>query len=143
MAPNENDDWMGPPTVRYQGNLDGPCLLEDLGPIDLSGIKWIVVGGGKRSRCSANDEGVGYLVREQCEREGVSFFFKQWGGVRKGKAGRELDGRCYNSMPRRSDYPALPESDRKRLLIDLEKRLSAVRQEQFTFEHPASPDKLS
>jgi protein gp37 len=27
------------------------------------------------------------------------FFFKQWGGVRKKKAGRLLDGRTYDEMP--------------------------------------------
>jgi len=29
----------------------------------------------------------------------VPFFFKQWGGVRKKKAGRLLNGRTYDSMP--------------------------------------------
>jgi protein gp37 len=38
-------------------------------------------------------------VRDQCERAGVPFFFKQWGGVRKSKAGRELDRKTYDGMP--------------------------------------------
>ena len=38
-------------------------------------------------------------IRDQCQAAGVPFFFKQWGGVRKGKAGRELDGRTYDAMP--------------------------------------------
>lgn len=29
----------------------------------------------------------------------VPFFFKQWGGVRKKEAGRELDGRTWDEMP--------------------------------------------
>jgi protein gp37 len=30
---------------------------------------------------------------------GVAFFFKQWGGVQKKKAGRELAGRTWDEMP--------------------------------------------
>jgi protein gp37 len=29
----------------------------------------------------------------------VPFFFKQWGGVNKKKAGRELDGEIWGEMP--------------------------------------------
>jgi protein gp37 len=32
---------------------------------------------------------------------GVAFFFKQWGGVRKERTGRLLDGREWNEMPAR------------------------------------------
>ena len=38
-------------------------------------------------------------IRDQCQRGGVPFFFKQWGGVRKGKTGRDLDGQTYDGMP--------------------------------------------
>ena len=38
-------------------------------------------------------------IREQCFEANVPFFFKQWGGVRKDLAGRELDGRTYDAMP--------------------------------------------
>ena len=34
-------------------------------------------------------------IRLQCEIANVPFFFKQWGGVQKKKAGRELDGRTW------------------------------------------------
>jgi hypothetical protein len=30
----------------------------------------------------------------------VPFFFKQWGGVRKKEAGRTLDGRSWDEMPK-------------------------------------------
>ena len=39
-------------------------------------------------------------IRNQCTAAGVSFFFKQWGGVFKKRTGRELDGRTWNEMPR-------------------------------------------
>ena len=38
-------------------------------------------------------------VRTQCKAQGVAFFFKQWGGVRKSSTGRELDGRTYDEYP--------------------------------------------
>ncbi len=45
---------------------------------------------------------VGDQSARQCEAAGVPFFFKQWGGVQKGKHGRELDGRTFDEMPARS-----------------------------------------
>jgi protein gp37 len=38
-------------------------------------------------------------IRDQCQDVGVPFFFKQWGGVNKRKAGRFLEGRTWNEMP--------------------------------------------
>ena len=38
-------------------------------------------------------------LKKQCNARDVSFFFKQWGGVRKDLTGRELDGRVYEAMP--------------------------------------------
>jgi protein gp37 len=42
-------------------------------------------------------------IQEQCEKADVAFFFKQWGGTNKKKAGRELEGRTWDDMP---DLPA-------------------------------------
>jgi|SRR6266498_4424455 len=39
-------------------------------------------------------------VRDQCLRAKVPFFFKQWGGVQKKRAGRTLEGRTWDEMPR-------------------------------------------
>jgi len=38
-------------------------------------------------------------IRDQCQKADVPFFFKQWGGINKKKAGRELEGRFWNEMP--------------------------------------------
>ena len=74
-------------------------LLEQLGPFDLTGIDWVIVGGesGPGARPMAS-EWV-YSVKESCRLYGVSFFFKQWGGFQKKKAGRSLNGRNYDEMP--------------------------------------------
>lgn len=74
-----------------------------LGPLDnlcLEGIDWVIVGGesGPKAR-PMNAEWV-LSIRDQCLRANVPFFFKQWGGVRKKKFGRTLDGRTWDEMPR-------------------------------------------
>jgi len=38
-------------------------------------------------------------IKEKCRKANVPFFFKQWGGVRKKKAGRLLEGRTWDEMP--------------------------------------------
>jgi len=38
-------------------------------------------------------------IQAQCERKHIDFFFKQWGGTNKKKAGRMLEGRTWNAMP--------------------------------------------
>src|ERR1700678_1149905 len=75
-----------PAAVRF---LSVEPLLEDLGPVDLTGIHWVIVGGesGPGARPIAKEWILS--LRDQCERAGVPFFFKQWGGVRKGKTGRQ------------------------------------------------------
>lgn len=74
-------------------------LLEDLEPVDLAGIAWVIVGGesgaGARPMEPAWVEG----LRDHCGRANIPFFFKQWGGVRKGRAGRVLDGRTHDQTP--------------------------------------------
>jgi protein gp37 len=74
-------------------------LLEDLGEINLQGIHWVIVGGesGPGAR-PMHEEWVRNLHR-QCLFHRVPFFFKQWGGVRKGKTGRSLNGRTYDEFP--------------------------------------------
>jgi protein gp37 len=73
-----------------------------IGPIqnmDLENINWVIVGGesGKKSR--PIKEWWVWDIRQQCQEVGVSFFFKQWGGINKKKSGRLLGGRTYDEMP--------------------------------------------
>ena len=85
-----------PAAVRF---LSVEPLLEDLGRVDLTDIHWVIVGGesGHGARPMAA-EWVRAL-RDHCAASGTSFFFKQWGGVRKSKAGRALDGRTHDDQP--------------------------------------------
>jgi protein gp37 len=74
-------------------------LLEDLGQVDLSGIHWVIVGGESGPGARPMLEESVRNIRAQCQSQAVAFFFKQWGGVRKARAGRELDGRTYDEFP--------------------------------------------
>jgi protein gp37 len=99
-------------------------LLEDLGEVNLTGIHGIIVGGESGAGARPLKEEWVLSLRDQCERAGVAFFFKQWGGVRKSKTGRELKGRTYDELPRRAATPVPPEVRRHELLARAE-RVSA------------------
>lgn len=63
-------------------------------------LDWIIAGG--ESGPHARHVSIDWMrsVRDQCTAAGVPFFFKQWGGVQKKKAGRELDGRTWEEFPK-------------------------------------------
>ncbi len=88
-----------PHLVGCQRFLSIEPLLEDVGILDLSGIHWVIVGGESGRGARPMREEWVVSIREQCERTDVAFFFKQWGGVHKSKAGRLLEGRTYDEMP--------------------------------------------
>jgi protein gp37 len=85
-----------PAVVRF---LSVEPLLEDLGRVDLSGIHWMIVGGESGPRARPMHPDWVRRLRDQCQAAGVSFFFKQWGGVQKSKTGRELDRRTHDEQP--------------------------------------------
>lgn len=94
-----------PAAVRF---LSVEPLLEDLGKLDLSGIRWVIVGGESGPGARALEVSWVRSVQRQCEDQGVAFFFKQWGGVQKAKHGRELDGRTWDEFPEIEELPAAP-----------------------------------
>lgn len=74
-----------------------------LGPIPnlkLEGIDWVIAGGESGPGARRMDPSWVVGIRDQCQRSGVPFFFKQWGGVHKKKAGRTLEDRTWDEMPR-------------------------------------------
>jgi protein gp37 len=93
-----------PAAVRF---LSIEPLLPDLGDIDLSGIHWVIVGGESGPGARRMEEAWVRSIQRQCEAQKVPFFFKQWGGVQKSKAGRTLDDRTWDEFPR-----AIPEGPR-------------------------------
>jgi protein gp37 len=107
-----------PAAVRF---LSVEPLLEDLGEINLEGIHWMIVGGesGHGARPMRKDWVL--ALRDQCARANVPFFFKQWGGVRKSIAGRELDGETCDGIPQRLALPVLDKDRRQQAIAEVEK----------------------
>jgi protein gp37 len=105
-------------SVRF---LSVEPLLEDLGTVCLDDIHWVIVGGESGAGARPLERDWVVSLRNQCERADVSFFFKQWGGVQKKRAGRELDGRTYDDMPERTPRPALNRAGRAALIAATDK----------------------
>ncbi|MGB4654636.1 MAG: phage Gp37/Gp68 family protein [Bacteroidales bacterium] len=81
-------------------------LLEDLGQLDLTNINWVIVGGESGPKARPMKEGWVLSIKEQSEKQGAAFFFKQWGtwgsdGVKRSKLrnGKLLKGEVYQELP--------------------------------------------
>jgi protein gp37 len=73
-----------------------------IGPINrmpLKNIDWIIVGGESGPHSRVMEKQWAISIRNQCIRQSVSYFFKQWGGTRKKVNGRILEGRTWDEMP--------------------------------------------
>jgi protein gp37 len=74
-------------------------LLGPLGKLNLRKIHWAIVGGESGPGARSMDPQWVVDIRNQCRDAKVAFFFKQWGGVNKKRAGRMLEGRTWDEMP--------------------------------------------
>ena len=75
-------------------------LLESISDIDLTGIDWLIVGGESGAGSRPMEKEWVIELRDKAEDSDVAFFFKQWGGTRKKKAGSDLDGKQYKAYPK-------------------------------------------
>ncbi|HKB65708.1 MAG TPA: phage Gp37/Gp68 family protein [Pyrinomonadaceae bacterium] len=110
-------------------------LLEDIGPICLEGIDWVIVGGESGPGARPIKAQWVRNIRKQCRKAKVKFFFKQWGGVRKSENGRHLDGRTYDEIPRRLVMPVPPQASRLEMHADIQLRTTV---ETFSQWRPTS-----
>jgi protein gp37 len=85
-----------PAHVRF---LSLEPLLGPIPDLPLDGIHWVIVGGESGPGARAMDAAWVLQIRDRCSEDGVAFFFKQWGGFCKSKAGRELDGQTWDRFP--------------------------------------------
>jgi len=93
-----------PAAVRF---LSVEPLLGPIPDLPVEGIDWVIVGGESGPKSRPMDRAWVREIRDRCVAAGVPFFFKQWGGRNKKKAGRRLDGRTWDEMPLpplRKDY---------------------------------------
>lgn len=74
-------------------------LLGSLKDISLKEIDWVIVGGESGPKSREMKKGWVLELKDLCEKDGVAFFFKQWGGINKKKSGRSLDGKTYDGYP--------------------------------------------
>ena len=85
-----------PAVIRF---ISFEPLLEPLNPLNLDNIDWVIVGGESGPGARKMEEEWVISIKEQCIKQNILFFFKQWGGVNKKEAGRLLEGRIWNDMP--------------------------------------------
>ena len=85
-----------PARVRF---LSLEPLLGPLSRLPLKGIHWVIVGGESGPAARPIEPGWVIQIRNRCVAQNVPFFFKQWGGINKCAAGRELDGEYWSEMP--------------------------------------------
>jgi len=85
-----------PAAVRF---LSVEPLIGPVGPVDLSDIHWVIAGGESGPGARILHIDWAREIRDECARQSVSFFFKQWGGFRPKSGGRELDGRKWDEFP--------------------------------------------
>jgi protein gp37 len=92
-----------PARIRF---LSVEPLLEDLGKFDLAGLHWVIVGGESGLNARPMKPDWARRVRDQCVREKIPFFFKQWGsigsdGIRRSKLanGHLLDDERWQQFP--------------------------------------------
>ncbi|MFN8711320.1 MAG: DUF5131 family protein [Bacteroidota bacterium] len=75
-------------------------LIGPLPNLNLDRIHWVIVGGESGHKARPMKEEWVIDIKNQCKDARVAFFFKQWGGKRKKKAGRILEGKIYDEMPK-------------------------------------------
>ena len=100
----ENQDYVSrarllakvPAAIRF---LSIEPLLGPVEGLPLDKIRWVIVGGESGPGARPMKEEWVLQIKDACEKANVFFFFKQWGGVQKSRAGRALQGREWNDMP--------------------------------------------
>ena len=85
-----------PAQVRF---LSLEPLLAPLPSMNLTGIHWVITGGESGPGARSIEAGWVEDIRDQCQEQEVPFFFKQWGGTNKKRAGRILTGRTWDEFP--------------------------------------------
>ncbi|CAE6488062.1 DUF5131 family protein [Candidatus Nitrosotenuis uzonensis] len=84
-------------------------LIGSVGELNLEGIDWAIIGGESGHNFRPVQKEWIMEIIEQCKKQKVAVFFKQWGGIRPKSGGREINGKTY------SDYPEFVKSDLSKL----------------------------
>jgi protein gp37 len=74
-------------------------LLGSVAGADLRRFHWAIVGGESGPRARPMQEQWVDEIERACRSAGTAFFFKQWGGTNKKRAGRLYRRRVWDEMP--------------------------------------------
>ncbi len=74
-------------------------LLGSVAAADLRGLHWAIVGGESGPGARPMDQKWVEEIEQVCRSFGVAFFFKQWGGKNKKRAGRRFKEETFDEMP--------------------------------------------
>lgn len=85
-----------PASIRF---VSFEPLVGPVGRVDLTDIHWAIVGGESGPGARPMESEWVRELKTACGEQQVAFFFKQWGGARKKKTGRLLDGRTWDEYP--------------------------------------------
>lgn len=96
-----------PSSVRF---LSIEPLIGRIDKMNLKTIDWVIVGGESGPKARKLEQEWIINIKNICEKYDVPFFFKQWGGVNKKKAGRMLQGQTWDNMP-------IPKNPRRRKAV--------------------------
>lgn len=99
---NQDYSWRIQELVKIPARVRFLSVEPLIGPINrlpLRGIHWVIVGGESGPGARPMELRWVTSIRDRCIRYRVPFFFKQWGGVHKSRAGRVLEGRTWDEMP--------------------------------------------
>jgi len=94
-------------TGAYLKFLSLEPLLGPLPDLKLDGIDWVIVGGESGPGARPMHPNWAREIRDKCLEAKVPFFFKQWGGVNKKKAGRILDNKTWDQIPQKIKLPSV------------------------------------
>lgn len=76
-------------------------LLGPISDLDLTNIDWVIAGGESGPGARPIKKEWVLQIRDWCQNQKVPFFFKQWGGTWRKRAGRILEGSTWDEMPAR------------------------------------------
>ena len=85
-----------PAAVRF---VSAEPLLGPISDLRTRNLDWVIVGGESGPGARPTDPEWVRSLRDQCQSDGVPFFFKQWGGRRPKAGGNVLDGRQWLEYP--------------------------------------------
>jgi protein gp37 len=86
-----------PAAVRF---ISFEPLVGSVGQPNLIDIDWAIIGGESGPGARPMDVEWVDMIKAACEKSGTAFFFKQWGGVQKKRAGRIYRNQFWDEMPK-------------------------------------------